>query len=63
VIASRWGRTRVMRSRIEPFKKVARSLRQHRQLILNWFKAQGEHSTGIVEGLNHFSSIAMNNPG
>jgi transposase len=45
--------TRVMRSRIEPLKKVARSLRQHRQLILNWFAAQGEYSTGIVEGLNH----------
>ena len=29
-----------MRSRIEPMKKVARSLRNHRQLILNYFRAQ-----------------------
>ena len=44
--------TRVMRSRIEPMKKVARSLRAHRELILNWFVAKGEYSAGIVEGLN-----------
>ena len=43
---------RVMRSRIEPMKKIARSLRAHRELILNWFAARGEYSTGIVEGLN-----------
>jgi transposase len=42
----------VMRSRIEPLKKVARSLRQHRGLILNWFVAKGQYSAGIVEGLN-----------
>jgi len=29
-----------MRSRIEPMKKIARSLRQHRELILNYFRAQ-----------------------
>jgi hypothetical protein len=28
-----------MRSRIEPMKKIARSLRQHRELILNYFRA------------------------
>jgi transposase len=42
----------VMRSRIEPLKKVARSLRRHRPLILNWFVAKGQYSAGIVEGLN-----------
>jgi len=46
-----WCRN-VMRSRIEPLKKVARSLRQHRSLILNWFVAKGQYSAGIVEGLN-----------
>jgi hypothetical protein len=25
--------------RIEPMKKIARSLRQHRELILNYFRA------------------------
>ena len=44
---------RAMRSRIEPMKKVARMLRSHEDLILNWFKAKGEISTGPVEGLNN----------
>ena len=30
-----------MRSKIEPMKKVARMLRSHEALILNWFKARG----------------------
>jgi len=42
----------VMRSRIEPLKKVARSLRAHRPLILNWFRAKKRYNAGIVEGLN-----------
>jgi len=33
---------RAMRSRLEPIKKVARSIRGHRELILNWFKAKKE---------------------
>ncbi len=44
---------RVMRSRLEPMKKVARMLRSHRPLILNWFRARGEVSAGAVEGLNN----------
>jgi transposase len=43
---------RVMRSRLEPMKKVARTIRSHRPLILNWFRARGEVSSGAVEGLN-----------
>jgi len=42
----------VMRSRLEPLKRVARSLRQHRPLILNWFVAKKQYNSGIVEGLN-----------
>ena len=42
---------RVMRSRLEPMKKVARTIRSHRPLILNWFRAKGEVSSGAVEGL------------
>ncbi|QEG33832.1 hypothetical protein Pr1d_11020 [Bythopirellula goksoeyrii] len=34
-------------------KKVARTLRNHRELILNWFAAKGRISAGIVEGLNN----------
>jgi len=43
----------VMRSRIEPMKKVARMLRRHRPLLLNWFHARGEISAAIVEGFNN----------
>lgn len=45
--------TRTMRSKIEPMKKVARTLRGHERLILNWFKARGTISAGVVEGLNN----------
>ncbi len=44
---------RAMRSRLEPMKKVARMLRAHEPLILNWFRAKGELSSGAVEGLNN----------
>jgi transposase len=45
--------TRAMRSKIEPMKDVARSLREKRELILNWFRAEGKISAGIVEGFNN----------
>ena len=45
--------TRAMRSRLEPMKKMARMLRAHEPLILNWFRAKGEISSGPVEGLNN----------
>jgi len=44
---------RAMRSRLAPIKKVARSIRAHRRLILNWFAAKKEFNSGIVEGLNY----------
>lgn len=44
---------RAMRSRLEPMKKVARTLRTHEELLLNWFRAKGEISAGAVEGLNN----------
>jgi hypothetical protein len=40
--------SRAMRSRLEPMKKVARMLRAHEPLILNWFRAKGEISNGAV---------------
>ena len=45
--------TRALRSRLEPMRKVARMLRTHEDLILNWFRAKGEVSAGAVEGLNN----------
>ena len=44
---------RALRSRLEPMRKVARMLRSHEELILNWFRAKGEISSGAVEGLNN----------
>ena len=44
---------RALRSRLEPMKKVARMLRSHQDLLMNWFKAKGEISSGAVEGLNN----------
>ena len=39
-------------------KKVARTLRAHRELILNWFKAKKRFSSGIVEGLNNKAKLS-----
>jgi transposase len=45
--------SRALRTRLEPMKRVARTLRKHRPLLLNWFKAKGEVSSGAIEGLNN----------
>lgn len=50
---------RVMRSRLEPMKKVGRMLRSHRALLLNWFRAKGTISAGVVEGLNNKVKLTM----
>lgn len=44
---------RALRSRIGPMMKVARMLRSHQELLMNWFRAKGEISSGAVEGLNN----------
>jgi transposase len=49
----------VMRSRIEPMKKIARPLRSRRALILNYFRARKRLSSGAVEGLNNKAKLAM----
>jgi transposase len=53
-----WCR-QAMRSRIEPMKKLAGSLRKHLELILNYFRAQKLLSSGVVEGLNHKANVTM----
>lgn len=50
---------RVMYSKIEPMKKQARSIRKHKPLILNWFKAKKQFSSGIVEGFNCKAKLTM----
>jgi transposase len=57
-----WCR-QVMRSRIDTMKKIARSLREHRALILNYFRAQKMLSSGVAirtsEGLNNEAKVTM----
>lgn len=47
-----WCR-RVRRSRLAPLKTVAASLIEHREILLNYFRAKKAFSSGIVEGLNN----------
>ncbi len=49
--------TKTMRSKIEPMKKIAKMLRRHKPLLMNWFKAKGRFSSGIVEGFNNKAKL------
>jgi transposase len=40
-------------------KKIARSLRQRRGLILNYLRPQKLLSSGVVEGLNNKAKVTM----
>ena len=53
-----WCR-RVMRSRLAPLKTVAQSLRRHRHLILNWFRAKKLISQAVVEAMNGIAKLAI----
>ncbi len=48
----RWTK-KTMYSRIKPMKDMAKMVRNHKMLILNWFKAKKSLSSGVVEGLNN----------
>jgi transposase len=51
-----WCR-RTMRSRLEPMKKIAKMLRTHRELLLNWFRTKGRVALGAVEGFNNKAKV------
>jgi len=51
--------TRALRSKIGPMKKVAHTLRAHEPLILNWFRAKGTMSSGVVAGLNYNVKLSI----
>lgn len=51
--------TQVMRSRIDPMKKVAKTIRSHKELIMNWFEAKNKISLGAVEGQNNKSKVVI----
>lgn len=48
---------RTMRSRIVPMKKVAKMLRNHRALLLNWFRVKNRIALGAVEGFNNKAKL------
>jgi transposase len=39
-------------SNLEPIKKFVKTIKKHQPLIMNWFKAKKQYSSGSVEGLN-----------
>jgi len=40
-------------------KKVATMLRSHKAFILNWFRAGGELSSGVIEGFKLKGKLTM----
>ena len=51
--------TRAMRSRLEPMKKVARMLRRHEDLLLNYFRAKRQFTNAVTEGMNHKARVSL----
>jgi transposase len=54
----RWC-TQVMRSKLTPMKKVAKTIRSHKPLILNWFEAKNQISLGAIEGQNNKAKVVI----
>ena len=55
-----WTR-KTMLSKIEPMKKVAKMLRRHETLIMNWFITKKKFSSGVVEAINNTAKVTMRN--
>ena len=51
--------TRAMRSKLAPMKKFVGTLRNHEDLLMNYFKAGKLYNSGIVEGLNLRINLCM----
>ncbi len=43
-------------------KKVAKMLRSHRELILNYFRAKKQFNSGIVEGVTRKINLTVRKP-
>lgn len=50
---------KTMLSKINPMKKVAKMLKKYKGLILNWFIANGEYSSGVIEAMNNTAKLTM----
>src|SRR6056297_1348831 len=48
---------RTMRSRLPAMKKMAKMLRAHKGLLMNWFRAREKIALGAVEGLNNKAKV------
>lgn len=48
-----------MRSKLPEIKKVAKRLRKHQELLLNYFSFKERLSNGIVEGFNLKAKLTM----
>ena len=51
--------TRAMRSKLDPMKKVARMLRSHEHLLMNYFQAKESIQLGVVEGMNNKAKLTF----
>ena len=54
---------RAMPSRIEPVKEFARTVRAHRERLLNYFRAKKQFSSGVLEGLNNKAKVTLRKQG
>jgi len=52
---------RALLSKIPAIKKVARTLRRHEYLIINWFITKRQYSSGIVEAINATAKLTIRN--
>ena len=50
---------RAMQSRLDPIKKFVKTLRAHKPLLLNWFRARAQIALGAVEGMNTNTKLAI----
>ena len=41
-----------MRSQLEPITKFVKTMRHHKELIFNYWRAKKAFNSGVVEGLN-----------
>jgi transposase len=50
---------RVRHSRLKPLKTVAVSLAEHREILLNYFRAKNAISGGVIEGLHNKGKVTF----
>jgi transposase len=41
-----------MKSQLKPLKKFVKTLRNHEELLMNYFRAKKQYHSGMVEGFN-----------